>query len=105
MSIESEIERGNFVVGECLKCKKTVWPPTKYCNICFGDVTAKKISTKGKILEFSKQDETYFCLVEFNEGVKIIGKIIKGIPKNNQFVSMAKCGINNGGYFFDFELI
>lgn len=104
MSIESEIKKGNFVVGECSNCKKTVWPPSRYCNVCFGDVVSKKISSKGKILEFSKQDETYFCLAEFNE-VKIIGKTTGGTPKNNQFVSMVKCGINNGNYFFEFELI
>ena len=105
MNIESEIKKGNFVVGECVKCKKMVWPPSKYCNACFGDVTVKKISTKGKILEFSKQNEMYFCLAEFHGGIKIIGKMIGKSPKINQFVSVTKCGIENESYFFEFKAV
>lgn len=105
MSIESELEKGNFVVGECIKCKKIVWPPSKYCNLCLGETIPKKISNTGKILEFSKQEETYFCLAEFNGGIKIIGKVIGETPKINQSILMRKCGIEENSYYFEFKLI
>ncbi|MCV0372553.1 MAG: hypothetical protein K5793_03255 [Nitrosarchaeum sp.] len=102
MNVESELEKGNFVVGECLKCKKTVWPPSDYCSLCFGNVSIKDGPFQGKIIEFSKQGNDYFCLVEFNENVKIIGKITGETPQINQNVMVKKCGIQNGNYFFEF---
>ncbi len=103
MNFESEIKKGNFVVGECTKCKKTVWPPSDYCNRCFGEVVLKKAPEEGKIIEFSKEGENYFCLVEFEKEVKIMGKISSGVPKNNQIVKIEKCGIQDDNYFFEFS--
>ena len=104
MNFESEIKKGNFVVGECIKCKKTVWPPSDYCNRCFGEIIIKKGPREGKIIEFSKENKNYFCLAEFEKEVKIMGKISSGIPQNNQLVKIAECGIKDGNYFFEFSL-
>jgi len=54
---------------------------------------------EGKIIEFSKQNETYFCMVEFENTVKIMAKMLK-TPKIDQIVKISKCGIVNGSYFF-----
>lgn len=105
MSIESKLEKGIFVVGECTKCKKSVWPPSNSCSACFGNVSIKKGPEYGTILEFSKQNEIYFCLAEFDENIRIIGKVALGIPKIDQKVSVKKCGIQNNSYFFEFVLI
>ena len=105
MNIESKLEKGVFVVGECIECKKTIWPPADYCNVCFGDVSVKQGPEYGKIIEFSKQGENYFCLAEFPENIKIIGKVSVGIPNVNQKVSVKKCGIKNNDYYFEFVLI
>ena len=104
MNFESEIRNGNFVLGECTKCKKTVWPPSDFCNRCFGKIIIKKGPVEGKIIEFSKHDKNYFCLAEFENEVKIIGKIPSGIPENNKKVKIEKCGMKNGSYFFEFSL-
>ena len=104
MNIESELKKGNFFIGECTQCKKIVWPPADYCNACFGKVSAKKGPSKGKIIEFSRQEKNYFCLVEFEKNVRIIGKTL-GIPQINQMVEIKKCGIKDGNYFFEFLLI
>lgn len=105
MNFEDELKKGNFVVGECIKCKKTVWPPADYCNKCFGDVLTVNGPSQGKIIEFSKQESDYFCLVQFNNDVRVIGKLGTGIPQINQSVRIEKCGIENGNYFFEFLLI
>ena len=105
MSIERELEKGNFVIGECSKCKKNIWPPSEFCNSCFGDVIIKQGSFEGKIIEFSKKDQEYFCLAEFAEQVKIMGRITSGIPLQGQRVSVKKCGIKDKSYFFEFSLI
>lgn len=105
MNFEKEIEKGNFVLGECSKCKKTVWPPSEYCNACFGEVIPKRGDFVGRIVEFSKKDNDYFCLVEFENQVRIIGKISVGTPTKNQKISVKKCGIKDKNYFFEFILI
>ena len=99
MSFESELSQGKFCIPECTVCKKVVWPPAEFCNHCLGEVSLKKGDFEGKIIEFSKQDEGYFCLVEFEKKIRIISKISQ-IPKIGQTVKISKCGITNGDYFF-----
>ena len=100
MSFESELSQGLFTIPECAECKKTVWPPAEFCSDCFGKTRLKKGVFEGKIVEFSKQDDSYFCLVEFENTVKIMAKM-QEIPKINQTVKISKCGISDEGYFFE----
>jgi len=99
MSFESELAQGSFYIPECNICKKIVWPPAEFCNRCFGRVLLKKECFEGKIIEFSRQNEEYFCLVEFNNTIRVMAKISK-IPQIGQIVKISKCGISNGDYFF-----
>ena len=100
MNFESELTKGIFCIPECAKCKKIVWPPSDFCNHCFGKVCLKKGDFEGKIIEFSRQDEDYFCLVEFEETIRIMAKISES-PRVGQIVKITKCGISNGSYFFN----
>ena len=99
MSFESELLQGKFCIPECTVCKKIVWPPAEFCNHCFGQVSLKKGDFEGKIIEFSRQNERYFCLVEFENTIRVMAKILQ-IPKIGQIVKISKCGIANGNYFF-----
>ncbi len=99
MNFESELSKGKFFIPECTICKKIVWPPAEFCSHCFGLVSLKKGEFEGKIVEFSRQDEEYFCLVEFENNIRIMAKISQ-IPKIDQRVKILKCGITNGNYFF-----
>lgn len=105
MSIESEIKKGHFVVGQCTKCKKVVWPPSDFCNKCFGEVSIKEGPQEGSIIEYSVKNGVYFCLAEFEKNVRIMGKITDGVPKRNQKVGIKKCGSTENGFFFEFSLI
>ncbi len=100
MSFEFELSKGNFFIPVCSKCKKTVWPPSENCNSCLGEVFLKKDSTKGKIIEFSRQNTRYFCIVEFDKNFRIIAKTEKK-PELGQMVKISNCGITNGEYFFE----
>jgi len=99
MNFELELSKGEFSIPECTICKKIVWPPVEFCNYCFGSVSLKKGNFEGKIIEFSRHDEDYFCIVEFENTIKIMAKILK-IPEKGQKVKISKCGISNGNYYF-----
>jgi len=99
MNFESKLNEGNFCIPECTECKKIVWPPAKFCNYCFGIVYLKEGPFMGKIIEFSRQNEQYFCLVEFEDTIKIMANISE-TPKIGQIVKISKCGISKGNYFF-----
>ena len=99
MNFESKLNEGKFCIPECTECKKIVWPPAEFCNHCFGIVSLKEGDFVGKIIEFSRQNEQYFCLVEFEDIIRIMANI-SDAPKIGQMVKLSKCGINNGNYFF-----
>jgi len=99
MSFESELLQGKFCIPVCTVCKKIVWPSAEFCNHCFGKVSLKKGDFEGKIIEFSRQNEEYFCVVEFEKTIRLMAKILQ-IPEIDQIVKISKCGIINGNYFF-----
>ncbi len=99
MSFESELTAGKFCIPECIECKKIVWPPSEFCSYCFGDVHLKKGDFKGKIIEFSRQNDHFFCMVEFEDTVRVMTKMAK-TPEIGQSVRISNCGMNNGEYFF-----
>ena len=99
MNFESRLSNGQFLIPECIKCKKIVWPPVEFCNHCFGTVSLKEGNIEGKIIEFSRQNEQYFCVVEFEGVIRIMANISK-IPEIGQIVKISKCGMNDGNYFF-----
>jgi uncharacterized OB-fold protein len=99
MSFENELKKGQFYLPQCLSCKKWVWPPSEFCDRCNGETSLKKKEFEGKIIEFSKQNDNYFCIVEFYDSIRIMAKMTT-CPKKDQIVKISKCGIIDGGYFF-----
>ncbi len=99
MSFESRLSKGEFCIPECDECKKIVWPPSEFCSHCFGNVHLKEGDFEWKIIEFSRQNNQYFCMVEFENTVRIMAQI-SVTPKIGKSVKISKCGIDNGNYFF-----
>lgn len=99
MSFETELSKGIFCIPRCSDCEKIVWPPVEFCSYCFGKVQLQKGEFEGKVIEFSKQGEDHFCIVEFENTIRIIAKM-KQIPKIDQKVRISNCGIVNDNYFF-----
>ena len=100
MRFEEEVSKGNFLIPVCAVCKKFVWPPADYCDNCMGKTTLQEGDFQGKIIEFSKQNDDYFCIVEIEKSFKIMAKMITK-PHIDQIVKISKCGINEGSYFFE----
>lgn len=99
MSFEAELEKGEFSIPECKSCDRVIWPPSEFCNKCFGLVSLRRGEFEGKVIEFSRHDNEYFCLVEFEKDIRILASILES-PKIGKMVKMSRCGISNGSYFF-----
>ena len=100
MNFESKLSQGDFYIPECTKCSKIIWPPSEFCNNCFGEISLKRKISEGKIIEFSRKDEEYFCIVEFESKIRVIAKM-SNIPEIGQIVTTVKSGISKGSYFFE----
>ena len=99
MNFESKLIQGEFCIPECTVCKKIIWPPVDFCKFCFTQTTLREGDFEGTIVEFSSKDGEYFCVVEFEEIIRIMAKRSE-IPEIGQKVRIKKCGINDGNYFF-----
>ena len=94
---ESEVMAGNFVTSECIDCNKIVWPPSNYCDNCFKEVNWRKVSSNGKLIEWSKKNNDIFCIAEFENTIRVIGKLDTKniIPKPGQLLKFRNCSLND----------
>ena len=99
---EAEFKVGNFGTCECSYCKKIVWPPSDYCDNCFKEVNWRKVSKNGTIIELSKKENDVFCITEFENKIRVIGKLNAEIhmAKPGQTVKLTKCLLNDKNSFF-----
>lgn len=100
MNFESELRKGNFLLSECSYCKIIVWPPSEFCSQCLKESSWRECSRVGTIIEFSRKENTYFCVTEIENSIKIMGEIISGVPKIRGQIKVVDCGIANNNYFF-----
>src|SRR6266849_6117472 len=99
---ENELKNGRFVCSECPKCNKLVWPPSDFCNVCFSKVKWRQVSKKGRLVEFSRKDNTIFCIAEFENTVRIMGELEIGlkVPLVGQDLDLVKCNYADKEKFF-----
>ena len=99
---ETELKAGNFVTSECTYCNKIVWPPSDYCDICFKEVNWRKVSETGIIVELSRKENDVFCITEFENKIRIMGKLDAEIhmAKPGHTVKLTKCLVNDKNSFF-----
>ena len=70
---EDGLKNNNFLCSRCTRCNKLVWPPSDFCNKCFGEIIWQPLSRYAKLVEFSSKDKKYFCIAEFEEGIRVMG--------------------------------
>ena len=99
MNFDERLDKGEFCIPQCTECKKIVWPPLEFCNSCFGAVHLKEGEFEGKIIEFSRENEQFFCMVEFENSIRIMAHITD-TPEIGQTVKISNCGIKEDNYFF-----
>ena len=99
---DTELKKGNFITSECKYCAKIVWPPSDYCDNCFNDVTWRKVSPYGKIIEWSKKGNDIFCISEFENIIRIIGKldVENKTLRSGKLVKLTKCLLDDKHKFF-----
>lgn len=96
---EDELKNGRFVVPECPRCQKTVWPPAEFCSRCFGNVVWRTVSDAGTLIEYSAKDGKMFCIAEF-DGVRIMGTIDNDqAPAAGQKIKVSSCGFDGSPKF------
>lgn len=97
---EEELKKGKFVCSECQNCKKLVWPPSDYCNRCFGQVTWRSVLQTAKLIEFSKKDNVIFCIAEFENEIRLMGSLQTDTkPVIGQDLKLIKCSYNGNAEF------
>jgi uncharacterized OB-fold protein len=105
LNFDSELKKGKMVISECVDCKKIIWPPSEICNQCLKETSWRTCSNQGKIIEFSKQNDIYFGIIEFEKSFRIMGTIIEGVPETNKLVKVFDCGISDNGYSLKMKVI
>lgn len=103
MTFGIKLQDGKFFVSFCTKCHTTVWPPSEFCSVCFSESIPKDMSPIGTLIEFSKKNNEYFGLAEFDHKIRLIGKIHGDKIKEGMKIQLQNCSHNNNGY--NYELI
>ena len=73
---EEELKNNTFVSSFCTRCNKHVWPPSDMCNSCFGNTIWKPVIRTAQLIEFSRNDDEIFGIVEFEGSIRVMGRII-----------------------------
>jgi len=97
---QNELVKGNFVISKCEKCNKNVWPVNDFCDNCFSSVTWVSGSRSARIIEYSKKNDNWFCLVETDDHVRMLGTLKSdNEPNIEQKVLLDECFFDKKPYF------
>jgi len=75
-------------------------------DYCFKEVNWRKVSENGTIVELSRKENDVFCITEFENKIRVMGKLDAEIhmAKPGQTVKLTKCLFNDkNGFFFSLE--
>ncbi len=95
---ETELKNGRFVVSECPKCQKVIWPPSEFCTQCFGNTVWRTANESGTLVEYSSKDGKMFCMAEF-ENIRIMGLLNHANPQVGQKIKISSCGFDKSPQF------
>ena len=117
ISFIKNIERGNFVLPYCKRCKKNIWPPSDNCRLCLANLSIENCNKKiGKILEilvskitFNNNNDILVILVDIHEvillgSLSVDHNIIEKTNFKGNRVRIKKCGFIDNKIFYEFEL-
>jgi uncharacterized OB-fold protein len=97
---EHELQKNNFVCSSCPKCNKLVWPPSDFCNSCFGNVVWRQVDRNAKLVEFSSDKNGIFCMAEFEGHIRVMGSIVNASDlKIGQSLTLIKCDYDGNEKF------
>lgn len=97
---EQELKNNVFVSSFCTRCNKHVWPPNDICSSCFGDAVWKPVTRTAKLIEFSRNGDEIFGIVEFEGGIRVMGRIITtSALQVGQTLNLIECGYDGKAKF------
>lgn len=86
------LEKGDFIIQRCTACEKSVFPPRILCPHC-GDAALTFFPASGEGTVYStttirrpaeKGGDYNVCLVDLDEGVRLMSQIDTSLPENVQ---------------------
>lgn len=100
------LRKHEFRVTVCRKCSQKIWPPSRYCFVCFSPTNLEKVGTTGLITEittsYTEGTGKLYGIVDM-QGIKLIGSLSPDASVGLK-VQMTDCGIReNGSLFFNFD--
>jgi uncharacterized OB-fold protein len=117
ISFIKNIERGNFVLPYCKRCKKNIWPPSDNCRLCLANLSIENCNKKiGKILEIlvskittNNNNDILVILVDIHEvillgSLSVDHNIIERTNFKGNRVRIKKCGFIDNKIFYEFKL-
>ncbi len=96
---EAELKNGRFVISECPRCQKTIWPPSEFCTHCFGNTVWRTIIEPGTLVEYSSKDGKTFCIAEFEDSIRVMGSLDSKTPSVGQKIRISSCGFDKSPQF------
>jgi len=105
----SYLKKGKFRIPTCIQCRRTVWPPSKFCSLCLSGVRSSRAGQKGVVIDYTcshiARSKVTIGLVELH-GVRLLGSIVGKPVKRGAKVKLTSCGITpEGGVFYNFKVI
>jgi hypothetical protein len=66
------------------------------------EVNWRRVSPNGKLIEWSKKNNSIFCIAEFENTIRVIGKLDSKnvIPKPGQLLKFISCSLKDKPKFF-----
>lgn len=99
-TFEAELKNGRFVIPECPRCQKAIWPPSEFCTQCFGNVIWRTVNDSGILVEYSSKDGKMFCIAEFEDSIRIMGTLnCDKTPIVGQKIKVSSCGFDKSPKF------
>ena len=97
---EQELKNNVFMSSFCTRCNKHVWPPNDVCNSCFGNTIWKLVIRTAKLIEFSRNGDEIFGIVEFEGSIRVMGRIITAHDLQiGQMLNLIECNYDEKAKF------
>tara|TARA_Y100000590_G_scaffold153853_1_gene176746 strand:+ start:3372 stop:3701 length:330 start_codon:yes stop_codon:yes gene_type:complete len=102
---DDELKKGNFQICYCKNCNITYSSYSESCLKCLKKTNWKKSLERGKIIEFSRQNNNFFGIIEIEYGIRLMGSIIplESQPEIGQKVKMSVSFDKKPNYSFVVE--
>lgn len=70
------------------------------CSSCFGNIVWKPVTRTAKLIEFSRKGDEVFGIVEFEGGIRVMGRIMAASDLQiGQMLNLIECNYDGKAKF------